>query len=160
MRAAAAAILMTSTLITFSPYPARALTACTSVPTAALSHFVPNNAQYGGHLAAHVVGAVPPNGYTQNGRTLFSSGADYNEAWSELAAQQQPLYCPDNPQLGADAARDLLLQFFSESCTAAAGNGVCTHSNTIQTHRVTFDFRAVQYNNHPTWILLTAYPRN
>lgn len=158
MRTAIAAILVTSTLI--ASHHARALTACTSVPAAALSHFVTNNAQYGGHLAAHVVGAVPPAGYTQNGRTLFSNGADYNEAWSELAAQQQPLYCADNPQLGADAARDLQLQFFSESCTAAGVNGVCTASNTIQTHRVTFDFRAVQYNNRPTWILLTAYPRN
>jgi hypothetical protein len=152
------AILAISALI--ASRQARALTPCTSVPTAALSHFVPNNAQYGGHLAAHVAGATPPAGYSQNGRTLFSSNADYDEAWSELAAQQQPLYCADNPQLGADAARDLLLQFFSESCTAAGLNGACTTSNMIQTHRVTFDFRAVSYNHHTAWVLLTAYPRN
>lgn len=114
MRPAILAILAISALI--ASQQAHALTPCTSVPSAALSHFVPNNAQYGGHLAAHVVGATPPPGYSQNGRTLFSSNADYDEAWSELAAQQQPLYCADNPQLGADAARDLLLQFFSESC--------------------------------------------
>lgn len=139
--------------------PSRAATPCTNVQTAAVSHFVTHNTGYGGHVLAHIRGAVPPHGFTQTGKTLFRDGHDYDDAWTELSQQNVPLQCSDNPQLGDEAARDIAVQFYSIQCTAAGGNGACTAGNEIQTHWATFIFRAVNLHGHVRWILYTAYPR-
>lgn len=153
--AAAALVLGTA----FCAAQADAQTACVSDPTANVSHFVPMNAQYGGHVAAHVADANPPAGYSQAGKTLFRYTADYDNAWAHLAAQQPPLYCANSPQLGAEAARDVpLYSNNSRYCTAAGNDGVCTAWQTVSTNYVTFVFRAVNLDNRTRWILYTAYP--
>ena len=132
---------------------------CTTFPTVLVSAIPQNNTQYGGHVAAHIVGLTPPPGFTQNGRTLFASTADYDEAWADLNAQVPQINCAVNPQLGAEAARDTDTQRFSRQCTAANGTGICTASNQVQTNRVTFVFRAVSLQGQVRWVLYTAYPR-
>jgi len=97
--------------------------------------------------------------YTQNGRTLFSNDHDYDDAWNELRAQHNQINCALHPHVDSEAARDTGTQLFSRQCTAANVHGVCTASHSVQTHRATFVFRAVNLDGHVRWILLTAYPR-
>lgn len=132
---------------------------CVTFPTVQVSAIPGNNTQYGGHLTVHIAGMTPPPGQTQNGRTMFSSTADYDEAWADLNAQAVQINCAVNPHVGSEAARDTNTQLFSRQCTAANGHGVCTASHPVQTNRATFVFRAVNLDGHVRWILFTAYPR-
>lgn len=132
---------------------------CVEIPTVQISAIPSNNTEYGGHVTAHIAGMTPPPGMTQNGRTLFSSSHDYQEAWDDLRRQSTQINCAVNPQVGAEAARDTDTQLFSRQCTAANAAGVCTASTGIQTNRVSFVFRAVSRSGRVVWILYTAFPR-
>ncbi|WP_420136400.1 hypothetical protein [Sphingomonas sp.] len=134
---------------------------CTSTPSAAVSHFVTHNNEYGGHVNAHVLGQTPPNGYSQFNRTLFASDVIYEQAWTALENDDPPLYCVESPQIGAEAARSIQLDLNSRQCTNANIAGVCTASNAVVTRYVRFTFRAVpkgQGSQGAKWILYTAYP--
>lgn len=133
-------------------------TPCTLLPTANISHFLTHNTDYGGHVTAHVYGTQPPASSTQNGRTLFRDAGDYYEAWETLEAQDPPLYCAQNPQLGAEAARDVPVQFFSYRCLAADTQGRCTRTQEFQSNTARFIFRSVEREGRIRWILYTAYP--
>lgn len=134
--------------------PAFAQVACTNINTVQISSSPLMNNEYGGHLNAHIRGQIPPPGFTQYNRTLFRDAQDWNEAYNALAAQNPPLYCAQNPQPGAEAARDLPIQFFSYQCTAANAAGVCTAGREIQTNTVRVVMRFIDRR----WVLYTAYP--
>lgn len=134
--------------------PAAAQVACTSLNTVQISALAPMNNQYGGHLNAHIYGQTPPQGFTQDGRTLFRDDDDWAEAYAELVNMNPPLYCAQNPQPNAEAARDVPVQFFSLRCTAADAQGRCTAYTEIQTNTV----RVVMRYLGNRWVVYTAYP--
>lgn len=136
-------------------------TPCTSTPSAAVSHFVTHNNEYGGHVNAHVYGQTPPAGYTQKNRTLFANDQLYEQAWQALDSQDPPLYCKTSPQIGDEAARSIALPLVSRQCTAADNAGICAAYNTVNTAYVRFTFRAVEKDpgsSGAKWILYNAYP--
>lgn len=140
-----------------SPAAAQAVD-CTSIQTVQVSHFVTHNNEYGGHLNAHVIGQIPPAGFSQNNRTLFSSAHDWEEAYQALANQQPALQCNLSAAVGSEAARTLPWQFFSIQCTAANPNGTCAAGYQIQTNNVVYVMRMVPNGSSKRWIVYTAYP--
>ncbi|WP_144062995.1 hypothetical protein [Litchfieldella anticariensis] len=131
---------------------------CTSMMSVQISHFVTHNNDYGGHLNAHVLGQSPPNGFTQNGKTIFRDSHDWEDAYSALENQEPGLQCNPNAPIGSEAARTLPRQYFSYQCTAADAQDRCTNGNEIQTNHVTYVFRVMQNGAGKRWIVYTAYP--
>ncbi|RDZ26593.1 hypothetical protein [Lysobacter silvisoli] len=133
--------------------PARA-EVCTNLVTVQMSAIPEMNGQSGGHLAAHVPNVTPPQGWTQQGRTLFWDRQAWEEAYDQLARQQVPLYCADNAPNGSEAARTIYRQYFAHQCTAANGQGVCTRANDVQVNAVQIVMRRI----NDRWVVYTAYP--
>lgn len=139
---------------------AQAQVACTSIMSAAVSHFVTHNNEYGGHVNSHVQGQVPPPGNPQAVGTLFVDAEQYESAWTALSQEAPPLYCAEHPQVGTEAARDVPIHLTVRQCTSAGPNGVCTTSYSVTSTESTFVFRAMPNGNGVRWVLYNAYPRS
>jgi hypothetical protein len=134
---------------------------CRAVSTIAASAVASANTGSGGHLLQHITGQTPPPGTSQNTKSLFSSVADWNKAWSGYVNTTKitAVKCSTGQaqQTVPLSKLNITTAMTGRSCTAAGANGVCSTSSTFAVAQVFFGF--IYNTTAKKWILNTAFPQ-
>lgn len=138
-----------------------AAAACRASSTIVASAVASANTAAGGHLLQHINGQTPPGGTSQNTKSLFSSVADWDKAWSGYVNTTKitAVNCSTGQaqQTVPLGKLNITTAMTGRSCTAAGANGVCSTSSTFAVAQVFFGF--IYNTTAKKWILNTAFPQ-
>lgn len=131
--------------------------ACRDTQIVQQSADLSRNSQDGGHVAQHVFGMTPPQGFPQNGKTLFADAEKAKAAWRQYQYIDNPKACAG----AKDVIQDVSLQKLgiksldAYECTAANAQGECTAKTMYVANSVEFAFGL---NGDHKWVLKTMFP--
>ncbi len=153
MKTKSGLLVLGSGLGVFLVSAAASAAACRDIPSVQQSTNLSSNTDMGGHVTQHVLGTQPPAGASQIGKTLFSEGAKFDNAWKTYMQITNPRSCSG----GSNIQQVFRLGYYVDafSCRAADGSGRCTQWDSFAADQVAVAFIR---KSDGTWILNTAYP--
>lgn len=129
---------------------------CRDIQSVNESAVISKNTGMGGHLTQHILGETPPNGKSQDGKTLFANPKNWNDAWRQYKYISNPVNCGSGGQAQQTVSLEKLgIKYMDAlSCKAANQQGECTKYDTYMAEAVFYGFIFKDGN----WIINTAFP--
>lgn len=131
------------------------------IPTIQESANPDRNTAMGGHLTQHIYGMNPPNGKSQQGKTLFAKRKDFENAWRQYRghfiylANGAAVNCSGRQAQQSVSLEKLGMRYIEAmSCKTVDGNNCCQTYDSYMTQSIFFGFLLVERK----WILNTCFP--